>query len=288
MPKASDKYNLGVINPDLAKEWHPTRNRELNPRTVTPGSGKKVWWICSSGHEWQAPIYSRNRGSGCPVCSKSIPVDDKNTLILKKELVKEWHLTRNSGLNLRHLPAGFNKKVWWLCQEGHEWKATVQSRMKGSNCPVCNKGTRKKKSLRIDALMQHSGQNPKLYDTETTLPDPDRNATPQDDDSAQAPLTQLSGATGFRKNRRFLHRATVILEETNSGAWSYAQTKNFSNDGMLLESEIAFKPGTVINIKFDTQPFKTAPKNYRSVVKWCREVADETAIPTFGIGVKFT
>jgi hypothetical protein len=68
---------------------------------------------------------------------------------------------------------------------------------------------------------------------------------------------------------------------------SYAQTKNLSNDGMLLESEIAFKPGTVINIRFDTQPFKSAPKNYRSVVKWCRELTEENAIPTFGIGVKF-
>ena len=56
---------------------------------------------------------------------------------------------------------------------------------------------------------------------------------------------------------------------------------------MLLESEIAFKPGTAINITFDTQPFKTAPKNYTSVVKWCREIADEKAIPTYGIGVKF-
>lgn len=272
MPKATEKYNLGVMNPDLAKEWHPTRNRDLNPRTVSPGSGKKVWWICSSGHEWQAPVYRRNRGSGCPVCSNFTPAHHKDTLISNKELVKEWHLTRNSGLNLRNLPPGFKQKVWWLCQEGHEWKATVQSRIKGSNCPVCNKAAPEKSSLSTDIAAIRSGQDSRS----------------QEDDSAPAAFMQLSGATGFRKNRRFLHRATVILEEANSGAWSYAQTKNFSNDGMLLESEIAFKPGTVINIKFDTQPFKTAPKNYRSVVKWCREVADETAIPTYGIGVKFT
>jgi hypothetical protein len=272
MPKATEKYNLGLLNPDLAKEWHPTRNRELNPRTVTPGSGKKVWWICSSGHEWEATVYSRNRGSGCPVCSKSTPFDDKDTLISNKELVKEWHLTRNSGLNLRHLPTGFNKKVWWLCKEGHEWKATVQSRMKGSGCPVCNKAVHKKRFLSPDTLTHPPG----------------RDLLSEDDDSARTALTQSSGATGFRKNRRFLHRATVILEDSNSGAWSYAQSKNFSNDGMLLESEIAFKPGTKINIKFDTQPFKTAPKNYSSIVKWCREIADENAIPTYGIGVKFT
>jgi Probable Zinc-ribbon domain/PilZ domain len=288
MPKISEKYNLSVINPDLAKEWHPTRNRDLNPRTVTPGSGKKVWWICSSGHEWEATVYSRNRGSGCPVCSKFAPIDDQDALITYKELVKEWHLTRNSGLNLRHLPPGFKKKVWWLCQEGHEWQATVQSRIKGSDCPVCGKGVHRKRSLKTDTLTYHSGRNSELQDTNASAHLPGPNSASQEDDSARIPLTQLSEATGFRKNRRFLHRTTVILEDAKSGAWSYAQTKNFSNDGMLLESEIAFKPGTVINIKFDTQPFKTAPKNYRSVVKWCREVADETAIATFGIGVKFT
>ena len=31
---------------------------------------KKVWWKCSKGHEWQAAIGSRNRGSGCPECAR--------------------------------------------------------------------------------------------------------------------------------------------------------------------------------------------------------------------------
>jgi len=272
MPKATEKYNLSLINPDLAKEWHPTRNRDLNPRTVTPGSGKKVWWICSRGHEWKAPVYSRNRGSGCPICNKSASVEHKDTLVLNKELIKEWHPTRNSGLNLRQLPSGFKKKVWWLCAEGHEWKATVQNRVKGSGCPICNKDTHKKRALNTDTLTHYPG----------------RDSASEDDGAARTAFIQLSGATGFRKNKRFLHRATVILEDANSGAWSYAQSKNFSNDGMLLESEIAFKPGTVINIKLDTQPYKTAPMNYTSVVKWCREITDENAIPIYGIGVKFT
>ena len=107
MPKATDQYNLAVINPELAKEWHPTRNGDLNPRNVTPGSGRKIWWICSSGHEWQAPVYSRNRGSNCPVCHRSPASDDNEMLMTKTDLIKQWHLTKNSGLNLRNLPSGF-------------------------------------------------------------------------------------------------------------------------------------------------------------------------------------
>ena len=109
----------------------------------------------------------------------------------------------------------------------------------------------------------------------------------QVDDSLQSVFSESSAATGFRKNKRFFHKVTVILEDANSGAMRYAQNKDLSDEGMLLESEVAFKPGTKLNIKIDTQPFRSAPKTYRSVVRWCKEVADERFKHTFGIGVKF-
>lgn len=272
MPKATDQYNLAVINPGLAKEWHPSRNGDLNPRNVTPGSGKKVWWICISGHEWQAPVYSRSRGNGCPVCNKPTPDENNETLMTNADLRKEWHLTKNSGLNLRNLPPGFNEKVWWICEEGHEWQATVKNRMKSRRCPDCNKNLSKKDSSRKNKLPLRS----------------QKISITQGVDFTQPSFSELSAATGFRKNKRFRHRATVILEDTNSGAWSYAQTKDLSNDGLLLESDMAFKPGTKINIKFDTQPFKSAPKIYTSVVKWCKEVGGNNSGHSYGIGVKFT
>ena len=64
--------DLATINPDLAKEWHPTKNGDLTPSDVTSSSGKKVWWKCSFGHEWEAQIYNRNAGRGCPECSDAL------------------------------------------------------------------------------------------------------------------------------------------------------------------------------------------------------------------------
>ncbi|MGD8883568.1 MAG: zinc-ribbon domain-containing protein [Desulfobacterales bacterium] len=276
MPKASEQYNLHIINPELAMEWHPTRNGDLNPRIVTPGSGKKVWWICADGHEWKAAIYSRNRGSGCPFCNKPTSVDHSDMLITDTDLVKEWHLTKNSGLNLRNLPPGFNQKVWWICEQGHEWKATVKSRMKGNDCPDCNKYLRTKTQFRVKKSSR-LGQKISSIGTGSV----------QLDDALQSSDSQLSAATGFRKSRRYRHRATVILEEAKSGALSYAQTKDFSNDGMLLESEVAFKPGTRINIQFDNPPFKSTLNIYKSTVKWCKELGDEDSVLTYGIGIKF-
>ncbi len=64
--------SLTTLNPELAKEWYPTKNGDLNPEKVGPGSNKKVWWKCSkfNEHEWQSVIKNRKRGDGCTICSK--------------------------------------------------------------------------------------------------------------------------------------------------------------------------------------------------------------------------
>lgn len=62
--------DLATTNPLLAFEWNIEKNRDLSPTSVTAGSGKKAWWVCSiCGHEWQAEISSRNKGRGCPRCA---------------------------------------------------------------------------------------------------------------------------------------------------------------------------------------------------------------------------
>ena len=63
--------DLATRFPDLAAQWHPTLYETLRPDMVTPGSHRKVWWICPLGHVWKAVIYSRAGGKhcGCPICS---------------------------------------------------------------------------------------------------------------------------------------------------------------------------------------------------------------------------
>lgn len=65
------RTDLQTMNPDLAAEWHPTLNGNLRPENVTIYSGKKVWWRCPEGHEWQATVGNRTKGSGCPHCIRS-------------------------------------------------------------------------------------------------------------------------------------------------------------------------------------------------------------------------
>ncbi len=132
--------DLQSVNPALASEWNYERNNGLTPADVTPGSNKKVWWECSKGHEWQAFICHRNKGSGCPYCSNKKVLPGYNDLATTNpELALEWHPNRNEPLSPTMVASGSNRKVWWKCNKGHEWQATIDNRNRGNKCPVCHR-----------------------------------------------------------------------------------------------------------------------------------------------------
>ena len=64
----SGKNDLATTHPQLAKEWHPTKNT-FTPDTIPYGTRKKVWWLCPKGHEYQASILHRAHGTNCPICN---------------------------------------------------------------------------------------------------------------------------------------------------------------------------------------------------------------------------
>ena len=131
--------DVQTINPELASEWHPTKNGNLRPTDVMPNSGKKIWWLGKCGHEWKAAIYSRNVGRGCVYCSGQKLLKGFNDLMTKQpDLALEWNYKRNGDLKPDMIMTGSDKKVWWICNKGHEWEAFIYSRNHGYGCPVCN------------------------------------------------------------------------------------------------------------------------------------------------------
>ena len=126
--------------PELANQWHPIKNGELSPNNVPCGSNKKVWWLCEKGHEWQANIQPRTKGVGCPYCSNQKIAKGYNDLLsLNPSLSKQWHPTKNYGLLPSVVSCGSGKKVWWMCEKGHEWQAIIKNRNNGAGCPICYK-----------------------------------------------------------------------------------------------------------------------------------------------------
>lgn len=136
------KNDLLATYPDIAHEWHPTKNGELNPSIVRPGSHYRAWLKCSTcGYEWQSTINNRtNHNSGCPKCKKSAGSirGESDFYTTHPELAKEWHPTKNGSFSPKDIKAGSSKKVWWLCPNcGNEYESTIYSRVKGTGCPRC-------------------------------------------------------------------------------------------------------------------------------------------------------
>jgi very-short-patch-repair endonuclease len=136
--KVSSDNCLAVLRPELAIEWHNERNQSIRQTDVTLGSGKKVWWKCSEGHEWQAAIYSRVKGNGCPYCGKKLASPTVNLSVVFPHLANEWHPSKNGDIKPEELRPKSNRKVWWLCRKGHEWEATINNRAHGQGCPYCS------------------------------------------------------------------------------------------------------------------------------------------------------
>ena len=53
-------------------------------------------------------------------------------------LAREWHPTKNGALTPRNVTPMSSKKVWWMCQKGHEWQAIIHNRSRGNGCPYCS------------------------------------------------------------------------------------------------------------------------------------------------------
>ena len=135
-------YNdLETLFPDIAKEWHPSKNAELTPSNVTAYSQKKVWWLCPMGHSYEQTVERRvRRGSACYYCSGHKVLKGFNDLAsVNPSLAVEWHPSKNAPLTPYEVTAGSGKRVWWLCPIGHEYQATIHDRnTDNTQCPICN------------------------------------------------------------------------------------------------------------------------------------------------------
>lgn len=137
-----DRTNcLATTHPQLAAQWHEELNAPVSPDEVVSGSGTPRWWICGDGHVWRAAPATRKKGHGCPTCAGQRASPTQNLAIQMPELAKEWHPVKNKGLEPKDLLPGSSKKVWWQCEFGHEWKAIVASRSRGTGCPKCSRQT---------------------------------------------------------------------------------------------------------------------------------------------------
>ena len=143
MPDKRESKSYVCDNSLLMAEWNQVRNNDLgiSANEITCGSGKKVWWMCGKGHEWEATPSNRAKGQGCPYCAGKRVVPGVNDLATRyPKLVEEWDCEANSPILPSQIMPKTNKIYRWVCKTcGNRWSANPNSRTKGSGCPKCAK-----------------------------------------------------------------------------------------------------------------------------------------------------
>lgn len=124
--------NFSLYYPELLKEWDYTKNDNLLPKSLSSGSNKKIWWICSKcGSSFETSIEKRIRYSKCPYCSAK-KVNETNSLEKRfPDLMKYWDKEKNIGILPSELYYSSRKNVWWICENcGLSYRMPVCSRIK--------------------------------------------------------------------------------------------------------------------------------------------------------------
>ena len=123
--------DLATTHPKIAKQAH-----DWDPKTVSAGSNKNMEWVCSKKHTWRTAVSHRTgaKATGCPICSGFKTVAGINDLATKFPKIA----AEANGWDPLKVSPGSNKKLQWLCKNGHSWSAIVISRTRlKTGCPVC-------------------------------------------------------------------------------------------------------------------------------------------------------
>ena len=128
---------LATLFPQLAKEWHPTRNKDLTAADVTACSSRPVWWLCGRcGHEWQAIVAARtDNRRGCGICTRYRQILDLRNY---PYALRCFDKGKNKGIDPKRLTT--RTKVYWRCGKDHLWYRTFNKKCSAENfCPFCKK-----------------------------------------------------------------------------------------------------------------------------------------------------
>ena len=135
--------DLATTKPDVLWKWDYEKNTDISPTELTESSHRLVWWKCEKGHSWQARVQSvtaiKTESSGCPYCDGKRATKGENDLATCfPEIAAQWCYEMNDTTP-DEVKFKSERKVWWKCDKGHTWEASISSRTKNNStsCPYC-------------------------------------------------------------------------------------------------------------------------------------------------------
>lgn len=151
-------HSLQAKYPEIAKQWHPTKNGDITPNQITACSGDAHWWLCPKKcpqgceHAYKMIVGNKIKGQGCPFtgcCASSKQFCIHTSLeTTHTEIAKYWDKEKNKNiygnpLLPQDVTYGTNYMAHWKCPKkcpegcSHTWEATVASTVIPKECDVC-------------------------------------------------------------------------------------------------------------------------------------------------------
>ena len=98
--------SLEELFPNIAKEWHPTKNLTVKPNQVKRGSSTKYWWLCPEcNNEYKASVSHRTYGTGCPKCGAKKSAANRRRKVCKinmvtNEIIKIYESVTDAAIDM--------------------------------------------------------------------------------------------------------------------------------------------------------------------------------------------
>ena len=90
-----------------------------------------------------------------------------------------------------------------------------------------------------------------------------------------------------RASKRFNHETPLVIENCDSGTYSYGKMYNYSQGGFYFESDTPYPAGTRIGIDIEKSKIGLDAGHYFAEVKWCAEISAAVVLYDYGVGAEF-
>ncbi len=123
--------SLGVLYPEIAKEWYQPKNGTITPFMILPKSNESFWWKCSTcGNIYPALISTRTAGHGCSKCA-GVSRKTQNEFV---EELKEI----NPDVEIIGAYINVNTDIEFFCRKcGTYGKCNPRVLLRGGGCRSC-------------------------------------------------------------------------------------------------------------------------------------------------------
>lgn len=128
LPEHND---LATTHPALVKFWDPGVEQKQAHQVSAGNSAVRIHLRCPAGHRFVRTPAKLVLRPFCPYCDGRAVAKGENDLMSTHPWVAAWwHPSKNGTLKPVDVKAGSEKRVWWLCPDGHAFEQKIGYRTK--------------------------------------------------------------------------------------------------------------------------------------------------------------